>query len=199
VTSTLVNNSTFTWPAVTLTTTATVTQNASTVVLTVTVTPTPTAVCITSEQANYLIDGFASLLTGYTLTNAELYLASDFSDYSDSINYLIGAPLGGPTFATLIDFENSQGQQQNIGFAVDTQAPITIDCTSVAFRWTAKVGVVPVKGINLFTTVYENDGSQNSDWQIETNFSEFDVGAWELNLDQSCGAFSPDSPPPIAS
>ena len=56
--------------------------------------------CLTDSDANGLVSGFASLLTNYTLATAEALLAPDFTDTSDSINYMAGIPVRRDPFTT---------------------------------------------------------------------------------------------------
>ena len=151
-----------------------------------TTTPTPVApaaACLNSATAAYLVNGYASLLTAYTNATAEAILASDFTDTSDSINWLAGIPLGGYTFSSKAAFEAGQGTQPAIGFTV-TETITT--CTEVAFRWVATVGQKkwPVKGINMFTATNVNNTAAG--WQIQNMYSEFNVGAWEIDIARTC-------------
>jgi len=149
--------------------------------------PTSAAVsCLTNSTAAYLVNGYASLLTAYNNDTANALLASGFTDTSDSINYLAGYALGATTFPSKSAFEQGQGSQQAIGFSV-----ISIDfwCTGAAFRWTATLGQYPVKGINVLYASNLNSSSQG--WQVASMYSEFNVGAWELDVGNSCGPYSP--------
>ena len=50
----------------------------------------PTAaptICLTNTTANYLVNGFASLLTAYNNDTANALLSSDFTDTSDSSKF----------------------------------------------------------------------------------------------------------------
>ena len=136
--------------------------------------------CLTTDTANTLINGFASLLTNYSNATANSLLASDFSDTSDSINQLAGYPIGGPTFANKTAFMQGQGSQPAIGFTVlNVDA---INCTNVAFRWSAVVGekLFPIKGVNSFVASNLNGSTQG--WQIKTMYSEFNSLGWFLNV-----------------
>jgi len=170
------------------TTTTTTSKSTSTTATTSTTTtpissPTPSSLCLTNSTAAYLVNGYASLLTAYTNATAEALLSSDFSDTSDSINWLAGIPLGSATFATKADFEAGQGTQPAIGFTVDH---MFYSCSEVAFRWTATVAYQtwPVKGINMFTATNLNNSA--SGWQVQSMYSEFDVGAWEVDIGRTC-------------
>jgi hypothetical protein len=148
------------------------------------VTSTPTHVqCLTNSTATYLADGYGSLLTAYTNATAKAILASDFTDTSDSINWLAGIPLGGYTFSSLAAFIAGQGTQPPIGFSI---SEIMFSCNEVAFRWVATVGLKkwPVKGINMFTATNLNNTAAG--WQIESMYSEFNVGAWEIDIGRTC-------------
>jgi hypothetical protein len=88
---------------------------------------------LSTAAATKLVNNFALLLTDYTTANADATLASDFTDTSDSINFLGGYPLGSVTFPSKAAFESGQGSQPAIGFTVD--GIDAIDCTSIGFRW----------------------------------------------------------------
>lgn len=146
--------------------------------------PTYTApVCLTNATATKMVNDFASLLTNYKKSVAEALLASDFTDTSDSINFLGGYPLGSVTFPSKAAFEAGQGSQPAIGFTVDSIDAIA--CTSLAFRWTAHVGGPdPVKGIDIF--IASNLNGTDAGWQIKTVFSEFNSAAWAIDIGGSC-------------
>lgn len=146
-------------------------------------TPTPSTLCLTNATAAYLANGYGSLLTAYTNATANSLLASDFTDTSDSINWLAGIPLGGYTFSSLGAFIAGQGTQPAIGF---TMGEVMFSCNEVAFSWVASVGMKkwPVKGINMFTATNLNNSA--SGWQIQSMFSEFNVGAWEVDIGRTC-------------
>ena len=139
--------------------------------------------CLTNATASYLTNGYGQLLSAYTNATANSLLASDFTDTSDSINWLAGIPLGGYTFASKAAFIAGQGTQLPIGFNVDH---MFFTCTEVAFRWTASVGMkkFPAKGINTF--VASNLNNTAAGWQIQTMYSEFNVGAWEHDIGRTC-------------
>lgn len=139
--------------------------------------------CLTNATASYLTNGYGQLLSAYTNDTANSLLAADFTDTSDSINWLAGIPLGGATFGSKAAFIAGQGTQPAIGFSVQS---IMFSCTQVAFRWTATLGMkkFPAKGINMFTA--SNLNGSEAGWQIQTMYSEFDVGAWEVNIGRTC-------------
>jgi hypothetical protein len=143
----------------------------------------PSSLCLTNATATYLTNGYGQLLSAYTNATANSLLAADFTDTSDSINWLAGIPLGGYTFSSKAAFIAGQGTQPPIGFSVTS---IMYSCTQVAFRWTATVGLKkwPAKGINMFTA--SNLNNTEAGWQIQTMYSEFDVGAWEVDIGRTC-------------
>jgi hypothetical protein len=143
----------------------------------------PSALCLTNATASYLSNGYGQLLSAYTNATANSLLSADFSDTSDSINWLAGIPLGGATFGTKAAFIAGQGSQPPIGFSIQS---VMFSCTQVAFRWTATVGKnkFPAKGINMFTA--SNLNNTEAGWQIQTMYSEFDVGAWEVDIGRTC-------------
>jgi len=151
--------------------------------------------CLTTADADYLVNSFA-LLIGSTF-NAALaadILAANFLDYSDSINFLAGIPLGEPTFTSLAGFEASQGGQAPVPFQV--LSIDTVTCTNIAFRWLAYPGTgkYEVKGINVAYTEQTGSATNGANgWQIQTNFVEFDVAAWALDIGGTCTAPPPPS------
>jgi hypothetical protein len=64
---------------------------------TTTPTPTPTATCLSDSDATTILNGFVNLLTNtqqnFNTTLANQLLADDFQDFSDSIDYLLEAPV----------------------------------------------------------------------------------------------------------
>jgi hypothetical protein len=142
----------------------------------------PRCQCLTPESAQYLVSGYSSLLTAYTTANANQYLSDSFTDTSDSINFLIGAPLGSVTFPSKAAFEAGQGAQPPIDFQVLNIDAVT--CDTIVFRWIAQVGTQPVKGINIM--VASNANGTDESWQIETNYSEFNSAVWVLDIGGTC-------------
>ncbi|KAJ9661045.1 hypothetical protein H2198_002204 [Neophaeococcomyces mojaviensis] len=140
----------------------------------------PKVTCLTTDTANTLIKGFASLLTNYNNATAGALLASDFTDTSDSINQLAGYPIGSTTFPSKQAFQLGQGSQPKIDFTVLSVDEVT--CTNVAFRWSAGVGkkLFPIKGINSF--VASNLNGTDQGWQLKTMYSEFNSLGWFLNV-----------------
>jgi hypothetical protein len=125
-------------------------QTTSSIHSPVVATPTPSSLCLTEDTAANLVNGYASLLTAYTNATANALLSSNFTDTSDSINWIAGIPLGSATFSSLAAFIAGQGTQNSIGFTV---SETMYSCTQVAFRWVAAVGyqTYPAKGINVRT------------------------------------------------
>ena len=138
--------------------------------------------CMDAEVAQYLVDGFASLLTNYNTSIAETLLSSDFTDTSDSINALTGAPAGSVTFPSKAAFEAGQGTQPAVDFEVSSIDAIT--CSTLAFRWVATLGKTPVKGIDIFYASYTGVGPNG--WQIDTVYSEFNSVAWVGDVGGNC-------------
>jgi len=143
--------------------------------------------CLTDTDAASLTAGFVSLLTDYTLAEAQAILAPDFQDFSSSINFLIGADLTAATFPSIGAFEAGQSQQPPL-FDFQVLSPTSWHtCTQVFFRWSTPVTPyapgLPVFGINVMQIV-----KNNGVLQIQTNWSEFDSGVWVLDLNGTCSA-----------
>ncbi|OQV06181.1 hypothetical protein CLAIMM_10793 [Cladophialophora immunda] len=150
---------------------------------TTTTTAASSVICLSTAAASSVVNGFASLLTAYSNATANSLLASDFSDTSDSINFLAGNPLGSVTFPSKLAFEQGQGTQPAIGFNLLNIDAIT--CTVIAFRWEAILGSgSPVKGINILYT--ENPTGTEDGWQIQSVFSEFNSAVWTIEIGGTC-------------
>ncbi|KIX01952.1 uncharacterized protein Z518_07891 [Rhinocladiella mackenziei CBS 650.93] len=130
--------------------------------------------CLTTESAQYLVNGFGGLISAYTDADAEKLLADDLTDYSDSINSLIGAPVGSVTFPSKAAFMAGQGAQPPVPFQV--LAIEAVNCDTVAFRWLGGLQPEPVKGITILTA--SNAQGQKDTWQIKTIYSEFNSISW---------------------
>lgn len=164
----------------TATSTVTVTSTGS--ISTGTTTPS-TGQCIGDAQAQEFIAAFTDLLqyTSYNGTSAPQgrgyhynvsakYLASDFQDYSDSINWMAGYPLGGVTFNSRQAFDYGQGLYQPE--LVMTTLSYTFGCNTVTWRWSAQTSTYAhVTGINFMTLTADNS-------QIQTNYAEFNNADW---------------------
>jgi hypothetical protein len=151
--------------------------------------------CLTTADADYLVNSFALLISStFNVALAADILAVNFLDYSDSIDFLAGIPLGEPTFTSLAGFEAGQGGQAPIPFQVLSIDAVT--CTNIAFRWLAYPGTgrYEVKGINIAYTEQTGSATNGANgWQIKTNFVEFDVAAWALDIGGTCTAPPPPS------
>ena len=148
--------------------------------------------CLTPAIAAGLVSGFGSLISAYSNATAESLLASDFTDTSDSINFLAGVPEGAVIFPSKLAFEIGQGGQPNIPFTVINIDAVT--CNVVAFRWFVTIGPTNIKGINIFYAKYSGNKYLGvNGWQIETNYSEFDSGLWLEAIGGTC------TPPPHSS
>jgi hypothetical protein len=149
--------------------------------------------CLTIADADYIVNGFALLINStFSTTLAADILAVSFTDYSDSIDFLAGIPLGDATFTSLAGFEAGQSGQAPIPFQVLSIDAVT--CSNIAFRWLAYPGTgkYEVKGINIAYTAQTGNAANGANgWQIQTNFVEFNVAAWDLDIGGSCTA-----PPP---
>ena len=153
------------------------------------------ASCLGKADADFIVNGFALLINStFNATLAAKILAVDFIDFSDSINFLAGIPLGSATFTSLAAFEAGQSTQAPIPFQILSIDAVT--CTNIAFRWLAYPGTgkYEVKGINIAYTKQTGSAKNGANgWQIQENFVEFNVAAWDLDLGGTC------TPPPLSS
>ena len=150
--------------------------------------------CLTTADADYIVNSFALLINSpFNATLAADILAVNFVDYSDSIDFLAGVPLGSATFTSLASFEAGQGGQPPVPFQVLSIDAVT--CTNIAFRWLAYpgTGTYEVKGINIAYTEQTGSATNGANgFQIQTNFVEFNVAAWDLDIGGTC---TPPPPP----
>ncbi|EXJ70285.1 uncharacterized protein A1O5_06353 [Cladophialophora psammophila CBS 110553] len=139
----------------------------------------PTYTCLNSPEATDIVSTFASFLTAPQApdfaSKANVLLADNFTDTSDSINFLAGYPLGGKTFPSKTAFIAGQGAQRPIPTL--TTLDIFFSCNKIAWRWLAQgigSGQYEVKGIDTFTITPSG--------QISEVFAEFNSAAWAADL-----------------
>lgn len=132
--------------------------------------------CLSEADAQTIVDGFRNMLenTGadFNLTLANSLLADDFSDYSDSINYLTRSPLGSVSFDSKAAFIQGQGTQPPFP-SVDT-LDMFHTCDRIAWRWQGNYAPLPIRGINIFNV--------NAKFQIQTVLVEMNSGAFLKNV-----------------
>jgi len=149
--------------------------------------------CLCLDVATEIVSGFLSLISAYNNDTANALLANKFVDTSDSIEYLVGIPLGSLTFPSKAIFELGQGSQPLVPISLLKIDAVTCDGV-IAFRWVAfsAIGTLGVNGIDILYTV--NSGDKNSvgpgGWQISQVFSEFNSAACIVDLGLPC------NPPP---
>ncbi|EHY56883.1 hypothetical protein HRR83_002037 [Exophiala dermatitidis] len=146
--------------------------------------------CIPYDTAVQVVNAFVSTLTAFNADVATNLLAPDFTDTSDSINFLAGIPLGSVTFPSPAAYIAGQGAQPPIG--IDILNIDAVTCQGViVFRWVATVGlnVDPVKGISVLYTVKSGSNANTvgpNGYQLETLYSEFNSAAWVLDIGGTC-------------
>lgn len=141
--------------------------------------------CLTADKAKEFTDAFKNLLeytnagvpgvsAPYNANISAKYLAEDFKDYSDSINWMSGRTLGGVTFASRAEFDTEQGSgQQPI---VVTDQLTHFSCKTITWKWQAYTSTGGnVMGINLF--IINDDLTQ-----IKENHAEFNSASWVQSL-----------------
>jgi hypothetical protein len=151
--------------------------------------------CIPYDVAVAIETQWVSTLTNFDAAVAENLLYPQLVDTSDSINYIAGQPLGGPTFPSAQAYIQGQGAQPPIGFTILATDAITCDGT-IALRWQANVAknIDPVKGITILKAIkVGNEASVGPNgWQLAEIFTEFNSAVWIVDLGGSC-------PPPSLS
>jgi len=147
------------------------------------------AQCIPYDVAIEIENQWISTLTAYNSAVAANLLAPELVDYSDSINYIAGIPLGGPTFPSAQAYEAGQGSQPPIGLTVLGTDAITCDGV-IALRWVAQVGqnVYPAQGITILNAVKKgNDAVVGpTGWQLAQIHTEFNSAAWLVDIGGTC-------------
>lgn len=140
--------------------------------------------CMTYEQATVVANNFKTLIAAYSDELADQVLTTDFTDYSDSVTELINSgcqgpqPLGAATFDSLASFKAGQGAQPAIPFEI---LNLWYACTGpVVIRWRSAQTPEIITGNIVMET--ERDTSGSEPWLIKTVYSEFNSGAWLVNL-----------------
>jgi len=165
--------------------------------LVATAAPTPTAnklrqvnpSCMPTAVGIGIETSWISTLTNYDQAVAENLLYPSLIDQSDSINYMIGAPLGSSTFPSAQAYEAGQGSQPSIGMTILSTDAVTCDGV-IALRWVAQVGsnAVPAQGITILKAIQVgNDAVVGpTGWQLAEIHTEFNSAAWITDLGGSC-------------
>jgi hypothetical protein len=145
--------------------------------------------CIPYDVAISIETLWISTLTNFDEAVAENLLYPGLVDTSDSINYIAGIPLGGPTFPSAQAYEAGQGAQQPIGVTVLATDAITCDGT-IVLRWVGQVGqnIYPANGITVLKAIkVGNDATVGpTGWQLEKIYTEFNSAAWIADIGGSC-------------
>ncbi|KAK4506286.1 hypothetical protein PRZ48_000016 [Zasmidium cellare] len=144
--------------------------------------------CLSDSDAQTVADNFKESIAAYSDAQADADFTTDFHDYSDSVIELIdnGCPntpvaLGTATFDSLASFKAGQGSQPPIPFEI---LNLWHNCDTVTIRWKSAQTPAQVTGI----IVIEAE-QVNNKWMIQTVYSEFNSGAWLVNL----GIFKPSN------
>jgi len=146
--------------------------------------------CMSASEAQGVATNFGLLLTNYTDAFADATLTTDFDDYTSSVATLIDAGCTGPESLTTVTFdgraafEGAQGGQPAIPFE---QLNIWYNCDTVFLRWRTALTPEFVTGIAVMETTANPGGDQP--WLINTLYSEFNVGAWLVDI----GTFVPSN------
>lgn len=146
--------------------------------------------CMTYDQAAQVANNFQTLIADYSDALAEESLTADFQDYSDSVTTLIDSgcasgpqALGSITFDGRAAFEAGQSSQPAIPFEI---LNMWYACTGpVVIRWRSAQSPEEITG-NIVMETERGNGTQP--WLISTVYSEFNSGAWLVNL----GVFTPN-------
>ena len=143
--------------------------------------------CLLKSDATTLTNNFGKLVTSYSQKLANQTLATNFIDYSESVNSLEDnggdAPVAllGQTFSSRAAFESASASQPSIPFAVKQ---LWYTCDTITARWESDQSPKPVVGISVFHTVLAPIGQSapGTLYQIDEIWGEFDSAAWLTNL-----------------
>ncbi len=152
--------------------------------------------CIPYEVATAIETTWISTLTNFDAATAQNLLYPDVQDYSDSINYIAGIPLGSVTFPGAQAYIAGQGAQPPIDFTVLDTAAITCDGV-IALQWVAGVGshALPAQGITILKAIkVGNDAVVGpTGWQLKEIKTEFNSAAWIIDIGGSVTVPAPPS------
>ncbi|EXJ83654.1 hypothetical protein A1O1_07278 [Capronia coronata CBS 617.96] len=179
--------------------TTTVVSSSSTSSTTATATTTssaPASSCVVDDaKASQIAGNFAQLLeftsyagnpaqgipagSGYRQDVSDATLSDNFTDISDSINFMAGFPLGSVTFPSKAAFDYGQGVLQPE--VTVTTLNIFHDCNSITWRYRllSNPQALPVTGINYMII-------DPADGKVLKNYAEFDNGAWLQSFGRQC-------------
>merc|ERR1712230_10799 len=126
----------------------------------------------------------------YSTAHMQNLLAPSFTDYSDSINFIAGIPLGSVTFPSPQAYIAGQGAQPPIGLTILNLDAVTCDGV-IAVRWVATVGaqIDEAKGISILHAVQSGSDCNAvgpSGWQLGQLFTEFNSAAWVIDIGGTC-------------
>lgn len=163
--------------------------------------PSEASFCLCDSDADVIGNDFAQLISNYSDAFAELVIADDYTDQSDSANTLIDnggtspipvsisllrsrhdpnnslLQLGNLTFATKAAFLAGQGSQPNVPFKI---LNLWHTCDTVIIRWVATPGPQEVQGFDAILVQPSTNGFQP--YQLKTVYGEFNSGAWLADL-----------------
>ncbi|KAK4565686.1 hypothetical protein LTR86_003534 [Recurvomyces mirabilis] len=146
--------------------------------------------CMSYDAATKVANNFQTLIAAYTDALAEQVMTVDFTDYSDSVTSLIDSgcqgpqPLGAVTFDSRASFMAGQKAQPAIPFEI---LNLWYACEGpVVIRWRSAQTPEIITGNIVIEVERATDGSEP--WLIKTVYSEFNSGAWLVNL----GVFKPN-------
>ena len=145
------------------------------------------AACIQDQEASKLATAFGTLISAWNGTLADIIIAPNFVDYSESINSLKNNgcstpnPLLGTTFTDKASFKSESAAQPAEPFKITNY---WFNCNNVIVRWQSDQSPQPVVGISVLQVI---PSTSSYKWQINMVWVEFDAAAWLVNL----GVFKP--------
>jgi hypothetical protein len=133
--------------------------------------------CLNGNDVNFIVGIYQKLIENYTAADAEAYVASNFVEYSDSINMFAGIPLGNPTFPSKGAFMAAQAA--NPPFPITIHSIDIANCDRISLIWSVAFGRA-MKSVRGMTEIFtaKNSGV----WQIWKMNVEFNSLVWLLNI-----------------
>lgn len=163
--------------------------------------PRTTSNCMSDSDATKVANNFKTLIAAYSDSFSNKTMAVDFVDYSDSVMELINGGCEGPevlgtaVFSSRAEFQAGQGAQPPIPFEI---IKTWNACSAVTIRWQSAQTPQLVTGIIVIEVVKNADKKASQKWLIKTVYSEFNSGAWLVNLDVFNPPVCPAPPPPTS-
>ncbi|KAK3054094.1 hypothetical protein LTR09_004872 [Extremus antarcticus] len=141
--------------------------------------------CLCEKEAMAVADNVQHFFSNYSDEFARKVFTKNIQDQTDSVQFLMNngttcpAPLGSTTFANRKNLIKAQGAMGSLPWENEN---VFWDCKNVFIRWISKQDPFPVQGIAIFRTAPNPNATPEIPYLIDHIFSEFNSGAWLVNL-----------------